>query len=84
MELQAEIDVKRDLKDAKEESDKVLNESKRLESEAEGFLADAVAIAYLKGAGISFISSAASIPRQKVYMLLALKGIRPGRSNVNA
>jgi len=84
MDIDVEIEIKKGLKEAANLADGLETEAIRANIEAEETLADAAVWAYKQGASVSLIASALGKNRQSIYMLLALKGIRPGKEVKNA
>jgi hypothetical protein len=84
VDIQVEIDTKKDLEAAAAVSQDTLVRGKALLADAENILAEAAVYAYNKGASVSFISDALGINRSRIYMLLATKGVRPGKDVVDA
>jgi hypothetical protein len=83
MDIQAEIDLKKDLKQVAVEAMELQAEAAKLAKQAEEHITDAVEESYKKGANVSFIANALNTNRQRIYMLLASRGIRPGKDIVN-
>ena len=84
MDLQTEIDIKKDLRNKARIYEGKVDEAKAELLSAEQYLTDVVAEAYGQGAGVSLIASCLNTNRQRVYLLLASKGIRPGKDVINA
>ena len=83
MDIDVEIQLKKELEVVKDQVRQLRVDAMKLNHRAEEILSDAIADAYNKGAGVSFISSATGTNRQQVYVLLAGKGIRPRKGVVS-
>lgn len=79
MDIDVELDIKRQLAEAAKLAAGLENEAARTRIEAEETLADAAVWAYNQDAPVASIANWLGVNRQRVYMLLALKGIRPGK-----
>jgi hypothetical protein len=84
MDIDTEIEVKQQLSVSATLAAREEDEARKHRKEAEEILANGVVWAYKLGANVATIASSLGVTRQRVYMLLALKGIRPGKEVTNA
>lgn len=84
MDIDSEIQLKKILQNQTRIYEGKVDEAKAQLLAAEQYLTTCIEEAYKQGAGVSFIAHAMNTNRQRVYMLLASKGIRPGKDVVNA
>jgi hypothetical protein len=84
VDIDVEIQLKKELTLAGKERDRLEAEARNMLARAEIEIADLVVDAYHKGANISFIANTIGVQRQKVYMYLAMNGIRPGKQVTDA
>ena len=75
--------LKKSLKQTALEVMELQAEAAKLARQAEEHVTDAVVEAYTQGGNVSFIANALNTNRQRIYMLLASRGIRPGKDIVS-
>ena len=84
MDIDTEIRLKKDLQASAITHKSLVEQAKAQMLSAENYLIDVVEESYKQCGNVSFIADALNTNRQRVYLLLASRGIRPGKETVNA